>query len=179
VPDRDSKGLEHMEDVAKDFQEKEWLFPFPQSPLWHRLPDKSGLDIADWIEEGKLTKEQVLAAIGHVPQLERSQVKPKPEPRTLTSVLEELRQIFANDSEVSQLWDLGILSKSVGRSVKELLTIWDSHRAFQPVSLGALLSRPELERKWLVGGLVPGGTVIGLVAAGGILAYDLVRTIVE
>jgi hypothetical protein len=40
VPDRDSKGLEHMEDVAKDFQEKEWLFPFPQSPLWHRLPDK-------------------------------------------------------------------------------------------------------------------------------------------
>ncbi len=43
------------------------------------------------------------------------------------------------------------------------------------------MERPELEREWLIGGFVPGGSVIGLVAAGGtgktLLAYDLVKAI--
>jgi hypothetical protein len=75
VPDRDKKGLAHMEDVAKDFPDAEWLFPFSDSPLWNRLPEKGGLDIADWIADFKLSREQVLAEIGKQPSLSKPLVK--------------------------------------------------------------------------------------------------------
>ncbi|MDX1976877.1 MAG: DUF3987 domain-containing protein [Pseudanabaenaceae cyanobacterium bins.68] len=68
VPDRDTKGMAHMEDVAQDFPDAQWLYPYPDSPLWNKLPEKGGLDIADWIEDFKLSKEQVLEAVGQVPR---------------------------------------------------------------------------------------------------------------
>jgi len=67
VPDRDTKGLAHMKDIEKDFPYAQWLFPYVDSPLWNRLPEKGGLDIVDWIEDFKLTKEQILEAIGRLP----------------------------------------------------------------------------------------------------------------
>jgi hypothetical protein len=67
VPDRDTKGLEHMSDVEKDFPNAQWLYPYSDSPLWNRLPEKGGLDIADWIEDFKLSKEQIMDAVGKVP----------------------------------------------------------------------------------------------------------------
>jgi len=67
VPDRDAKGLEHMRDIQNDFPDVKWLYPYPDSPLWNRLPEKGGLDIADWIDDFKLSKEQILNAVGKVP----------------------------------------------------------------------------------------------------------------
>jgi hypothetical protein len=67
VPDRDTKGMAHMRDIEKDFPDAKWLYPFPDSPLWNRLPEKGGLDIADWIEDFKLSKEQILDSIGKIP----------------------------------------------------------------------------------------------------------------
>lgn len=63
-PDRDTKGLEHCEDIALDFPNAQWLYAFPNSSLWKRLPDKGGLDIADWIADYKFTREDILGAIG-------------------------------------------------------------------------------------------------------------------
>jgi len=188
VPDRDSKGLSHMEDVAKDFPDAEWLFPFSDSPLWNRLPEKGGLDIADWIADFKLSRGQVLAEIGKRPVLasNSSTVESHREEKiTLEAVLAKLQAIFTIDDEASQLWQLGLLSKSVGRPVRDLLNIWeayqDSHLRFLPVPLCQLFARPELERRWLIGGLIPNGTVIGMIASGGtgktLLAYDLVKAI--
>jgi CRISPR-associated protein Cmr3 len=54
-PDRDSKGLEHCEDIAADFPDAKWLYAFPNSPLWQQVPDKGGLDIADWINSDGAT----------------------------------------------------------------------------------------------------------------------------
>lgn len=53
-PDRDKPGVEHMERIYQDFPHAQWLYAFPQSPLWNiNLPLSDGLDIADWINELK------------------------------------------------------------------------------------------------------------------------------
>lgn len=53
-PDRDKPGVEHMERIYQDFPSAQWLYAFPQSPLWNiSLPLSDGLDIADWIDELK------------------------------------------------------------------------------------------------------------------------------
>lgn len=51
VPDRDKTGIKYSEAIASDYPAAQWLYPFPDSPLWDRLPKDGGLDVADWIEE--------------------------------------------------------------------------------------------------------------------------------
>lgn len=62
-PDRDIKGVQHCEDIARDFPDAKWLYAFPDSLLWKRVPNNGGLDIADWIADGA-TRENILGAIG-------------------------------------------------------------------------------------------------------------------
>lgn len=62
-PDRDTKGLEYCEEIAKDFPDAKWLYAYPDSPIWENVPEAKGLDIADYIAECKLTKEDILASI--------------------------------------------------------------------------------------------------------------------
>ncbi|PSB32260.1 VapE domain-containing protein [Chlorogloea sp. CCALA 695] len=63
-PDRDLEGLKYCEDIARDFPNStKWLYAFPDSPLWENILNKGGLDVADWVKDYKLTKEQILAAI--------------------------------------------------------------------------------------------------------------------
>jgi hypothetical protein len=61
-PDRDVPGVKHCEEIAKDFPNAQWLYCFPNSPLWHHLPDSKGADIKDWIDEGA-GKEDIINAI--------------------------------------------------------------------------------------------------------------------
>jgi phage-related protein len=37
-PDRDKPGMKHMETIAEKFPEAQWLYAFPYSPLWKKLP---------------------------------------------------------------------------------------------------------------------------------------------
>lgn len=62
-PDRDKTGLEHMEDVARDFPKAKWCYVFPASPLWKHLPANGGLDVEDWIADGA-TVAEILEAVG-------------------------------------------------------------------------------------------------------------------
>jgi hypothetical protein len=62
-PDRDKPGIKHCEAIAKDFPNAQWLYCFPNSPLWNHLPDSKGADIKDWIDEGA-GKEDIIEAIG-------------------------------------------------------------------------------------------------------------------
>jgi hypothetical protein len=63
VPDRDKPGMNHALAIAQDFPDAEWLYPFPDSPVWDNLPTKAGLDIADWITDYRLSADEVLTAI--------------------------------------------------------------------------------------------------------------------
>jgi hypothetical protein len=62
-PDRDKPGIKHMESIFQDFPNASWLYAFPNSPLWHHLPDSKGADLKDWVDEGA-GKEDIINAIG-------------------------------------------------------------------------------------------------------------------
>ena len=62
-PDRDKPGIKHMESIFQDFPNAQWLYCFPNSPLWNHLPESRGADLKDWIDEGA-GKEDIINAIG-------------------------------------------------------------------------------------------------------------------
>jgi hypothetical protein len=51
-----------MESIFQDFPKAQWLYCFPNSPLWNHLPESRGADIKDWVDEGA-TKDQIISAI--------------------------------------------------------------------------------------------------------------------
>ncbi len=65
-PDADRIGLDHMLDVEKSLRAHGieivgWLLAPPDAP-WENLPDKGGLDVADWLENGA-TVEEILSSV--------------------------------------------------------------------------------------------------------------------
>ena len=62
-PDRDSPGIEHAEQIAKDFPAARWLYPYPDSGAWDNLPKSQGLDVADWIKDKNLTAADLMQSI--------------------------------------------------------------------------------------------------------------------
>jgi CRISPR-associated protein Cmr3 len=62
-PDRDAPGVKHMETIFQDFPNAQWLYCFPNSPLWNHLPESRGADMKDWVDEGA-SKEDIISAIG-------------------------------------------------------------------------------------------------------------------
>lgn len=70
-PDRDVPGVKHCEAIFKDFPNAQWLYCFPDSPLWHHLPESRGADLKDWIDQGS-SKEDIIKAIG-----EKKTLKPQ------------------------------------------------------------------------------------------------------
>ena len=126
VPDRDKPGLKHAESVAAAYPGCRWLFPFPGTPEWNgKMPDKHGLDIADWIELGA-TAEHIHNGIG---------------PRdTHTEVESDIRDEFLRDAES--------LKKRLDRGLAQIDAIPDV--ATRSVALITLrdelrLTRPEFE----------------------------------
>lgn len=56
VPDRDKKGIAHMEKIAAQLKAKritvDWACPKPDSFFWKNPPPDHGLDVVDWFLEG-------------------------------------------------------------------------------------------------------------------------------
>ncbi|EAW35151.1 DUF3987 domain-containing protein [Lyngbya sp. PCC 8106] len=64
APDCDQPGCLHMEMMGKVLNVAGWLYAFPDSFQWSRLPDKGGLDFVDWIHDyPQLTTEEIFSAI--------------------------------------------------------------------------------------------------------------------
>ena len=66
-PDRDEPGLKHCEEIEADLLENGipvagWLYAFPESYLWQRLPKSGGADVVDWIADGA-TRDDILNAV--------------------------------------------------------------------------------------------------------------------
>jgi hypothetical protein len=116
-PDLDQPGLAHCLEIEQDFSEAQWLYAFPESPLWQRLPEKGGLDIADWVNDYRLTAEQVLATIEPKRDLEADKEcnsQPKaPERQTIAQLLLEIAKeatyFHTSDQKVyADIWANGI-----------------------------------------------------------------------
>ncbi len=63
--DQDAVGVRKAEKYLKLFPMAATLKPFPESDFWlpEWLPSDGGLDVRDWVLEGKLTAEQIASAI--------------------------------------------------------------------------------------------------------------------
>lgn len=131
-PDRDQAGLKHCEDIALDFPDAKWLYAYPDSPLWERVPDKGGLDIADWISDG-VTREEILGAIGE----KRLQTQVLPEESTcfndvksngqrrakLAVKYEQVEAAIGNDlklNTLTQTVELALVAKTIDQIQIEL-----------------------------------------------------------
>lgn len=111
-PDRDTKGLKHCEDIAIDFPDGKWLYALPNSPLWERLPDNGGIDIADWIANGAI-REDILGAIGEKRQglgklteqtLQSDEIKPQEQKRARLAVkYEQVEAAIGNNLKLNTL----------------------------------------------------------------------------
>ena len=98
-PDRDQPGVRHCEEIeadllAHDIEVAGWLYAFPTSYFWNRLPKSGGADVADWIEEGA-TQDDIVGAIEsrrrlfdtlHQPEDDHEQ----PERKTVSDSLREI-----------------------------------------------------------------------------------------
>ena len=67
-PDRDEGGVAHCQKIYQDFPSAQWLYAYPDSPLWDHLPESQGVDIVNWIEEKKIDLKQLLASIVDKPK---------------------------------------------------------------------------------------------------------------
>ncbi len=68
-PDRDEPGVKHMEEISFGIPSAKWLYPFPDCPLWNQeIPPSKGLDVLDWIEDKKVTKEDIFNSLEEQPR---------------------------------------------------------------------------------------------------------------
>ncbi|MEZ2238876.1 DUF5906 domain-containing protein [Microcoleus sp.] len=62
-PDRDIPGVEDAAKISEHFPEAMWLYCYPDSWAWDNLPKSQGLDVKDWIEDKKLSAQDVLNSL--------------------------------------------------------------------------------------------------------------------
>ncbi|MEG4317703.1 MULTISPECIES: DUF5906 domain-containing protein [unclassified Microcoleus] len=62
-PDRDIPGVEDAAKLSQHFPEAMWLYCYPDSWAWDNLPKSQGLDVRDWIEDKKLSAQDILNSL--------------------------------------------------------------------------------------------------------------------
>jgi putative DNA primase/helicase len=62
-PDRDSPGVEDAAKIFQHFPEAQWLYCYPDSWVWDHLPKSQGLDVKDWIDDQKLSAQDLLNSL--------------------------------------------------------------------------------------------------------------------
>ena len=110
VPDHDEPGIKGADKAAEYFPEAKLLYPFPEKN-WEKLPKSDGLDILDWIEQGKLSAKDIEAAIGDKKvfkaptQQATSNVVPlhRVQNPSISELGEEIDELLDSDLKKSQL----------------------------------------------------------------------------
>jgi len=67
-PDRDIPGVEDAAKISEHFSEAQWLYCYPESWAWDNLQKSQGLDIKDWIDEKKLSAQDILNSLTSHPR---------------------------------------------------------------------------------------------------------------
>ncbi len=62
-PDRDVPGIEDAAKISQHFPEAQWLYCYPESGAWDNLPKSDGLDVKDWIDQKKLSAQDILNSL--------------------------------------------------------------------------------------------------------------------
>ena len=67
-PDRDIPGVEDATKISQHFPEAQWLYCYPDSWAWDHLPKSQGLDVKDWIDDKKLSAQDILNSLTSHPR---------------------------------------------------------------------------------------------------------------
>ena len=113
VPDRDKAGARFAMEAFNLFPQSRWMHPYPSSPVWDNLPQKGGIDVADWILVSGATREDIEAAVTGLPKVgvanwdqeppsQERAIAPGPETDALTEIHNILdRELNAGDTEAA------------------------------------------------------------------------------
>ncbi|MDJ0902092.1 MAG: AAA family ATPase [Xenococcus sp. MO_188.B8] len=167
-PDRDKPGIEHMEIIAADFPGALWLYAFPNSPFWNKLPRSQGADVADWIADYKLDAKRVLYHVGE----KRNQMqKEATQISSFSLMCAQVDEINAISCPGERKWMLYKLAKENRVSVPQIMTAYEAALTNQPtfegVGIKDLLAKTPERFDWLVAALMPMATTALLYAEAG------------
>jgi AAA domain len=183
-PDRDKVGVEHMEEIAKDFPDAPWCFVYPQSPVWQGLPDFDGLDARNWINAGA-TAEDILKAV-KARDSKESKTDDSPADRKIKHdrIVTEWERIASLQEASLQHLERVMLSQREKLPLREVEIIGKRSRQNKPlttISTKALCEQPDQNAGDLIESVLENGVSLLLFAqskAGKTpLLYDLAYSV--
>ncbi len=180
-PDRDKPGVKHMETIATDFKDAQWLYAFPNSPLWNKLSQSGGIDVADWIKDYRLTAERVLFHVGEKRNtIQKEKVSKK---LSFNQMCAQFDEINAIPCPGERKWMLYELAREHKVSVSQMMAAYDAALRNQPIFDGVgvqdLLTKTPERFDWLVAALMPMATTALLYAEAGTGKTLLVNSIIK
>ena len=179
-PDRDKPGMKHMESIAEEFPEAQWLYPFPNSPLWKHLPKSQGADIADWITDYRLSAKQVVYYIGGKQNRIQKEVS---KDLSFSQMCAQFDKINAIECPGERKWLLYKLARDHKVPVSQMIAAYDAALRNQPTFDGVrvkdLLAKTPERFDWLVAALMPMASTALLYAEAGIGKTLLVNSIIK
>ena len=180
-PDRDQPGVKHMDAIAQDFPEAQWLYAFPHSGVWDNLPKSAGLDVADWIAIHHLSADDILASVG----VKRTDQNASEETKELSfaQVCDLIDDIRTLPCPGEQKWHLAQLAKTCRLPISQIMDAYNSalvnQPPFQGVAVQDLLAKTPERFDWLVAALMPMATTAVLYAEAGTGKTLLVNSLVK
>jgi hypothetical protein len=173
-PDQDEPGKVYADKVFKDHPQAQWLYAFPDSPAWNHLPKDKGVDVADWIEQKKVTAIDIMSEIE--PHY-RGYVEPVDDWALFCNQVNNLMEIshpIEREFRLRQICASYKMPISMGKDLIE------AHRGkvnkFEPIDVLDFMAQKQGDREWLIAAHIPLGAVINLCAMGGAgktsLAYE-------
>ena len=187
-PDRDKPGIKHMEKIATDFPEAQWLYVYPDSPLWNNLPDNQGLDLVDWLEDRELSASDLCRGIEprrSLPQKDPTfQAKGKTaEEIAYSQMLNEVDEIQKLPDPGKRKWLMVKLAKRCKMSVSQLMGAYESalrnQPSFESIDVQDLLNKTPERFDWLIAGLMPMASTALLYAEAGTGKTLLVNSLIK
>lgn len=179
-PDRDKPGMKHMETLAQEFPEAQWLYPFPYSPLWKKLPQSQGVDVADWIADYKLSAKRVAYHIGAKGNTIQREVS---KDITFSQMCAQFDELNAIPCPGERKWMLYKLAREHKVSVAQIMDAYEAALTNQPtfdgVGVKDLLTKTPERFDWLVAALMPMATTALLYAEAGTGKTLLVNSIIK
>lgn len=179
-PDRDKPGMKHMETIAKEFPDAQWLYAFPHSPLWKNLPQSQGVDVADWIADYQLSAKRVVYHIGAKGNTIQKEVS---QDITFSQMCAQFDEINAIPCPGERKWMLYKLARDHKVSVAQIMNAYEAALTNQPtfdgVGVKDLLAKTPERFDWLVAALMPMATTALLYAEAGTGKTLLVNSIIK
>jgi hypothetical protein len=165
-PDRDMPGVKHAAEIGESFPQAQWLYAVPQSQYWepNKLPATGGLDVKDWIEDDRATRDDIIAAIEPSARFVPAEAKPLSKADELRL---EIQAVLAEKDPVeralmkSKLCPRYSMSKGeLNDLIAQVAARATRSSAAKPLTMAEVLALESSALRWLVPGLLPAAETV-------------------